>query len=60
MQFLFKHPHLLKIKAAAAAAMWIEFGPFLRVSCSYQGSDKLISQPLTSTGLPTGTRYDNS
>lgn len=29
---------------AATAAMCIEFRPFLRVSCSYQGSDKLISQ----------------
>lgn len=40
---------------AAAAAMCIEFRPFLRVSCSYQGSDKLISQALTFTGLPNGT-----
>lgn len=29
---------------ATVAAIRIEFGPFLRVSCSHQGSDKLISQ----------------
>lgn len=48
----FQTPTSSQIKAAAAA-MCIEFRPFLRVSCSYQGSDKLISQALTSTGLPT-------
>lgn len=45
---------------ATAAAMCIEFGPFLRVSCSYHWSDKLISQALTSTGLPIGPHEDNS
>lgn len=36
---------------AAATTMCIKFWPYLRVSCSYQGSDKLISQALTSTEL---------
>lgn len=35
--------------------MCIEFSPFLRVSRSYQGLDKLISQALTSAGLPNRT-----
>lgn len=53
----FHTPTAPQIKAAGAA-MCIEFRPFLRVSCSYQGSDKLISQALTSTGLPTGSHSD--
>ena len=40
--------------------MCIEFRAFLGVSCSYQGSDKLISQALTSAGLPTGPQSDKS
>lgn len=39
---------------AAVAAMCVEFGPFLRLSCSYQGLDKLISQAHTSTQLLIG------
>lgn len=38
--------------------MCIESSPILRVSCSYQGSDKLISQTLASPGLPTGPHSD--
>lgn len=36
--------HLTRIKAFVEA-MFIEFGPFLRVSCSYQWPDKLVSLP---------------
>lgn len=55
----FQTPTSPQIKAAVAA-MCIEFGPFLRVSCSYQRSDKLISQALTSAELPTGPHSDKS
>lgn len=45
---------------ATVAAMCIEFRPFQRVSCSYQGADKPISQPLTSMQLLIGPHKGES
>lgn len=42
------------------AAMCIQSTLIMRVSCSYQPADKLISQALASAGLPTGRHSDTS